>query len=154
VTEWGAAKNYLKLRAFPATRRGLYRGWSHDTTVSCWTGVPHEAWVMVPVDARGLGGSPGKVGYRLAWRRMAGWLTGTDRRVRRSGLESPRAARVRNRTAVLGGEASTDMSPDQLGATRRGGSATQKVAMELESPRVRVLVSLPGRVQGLDGHTA
>jgi hypothetical protein len=109
---------------------------------------------MVPMDARGLGGSPGKVGYRLAWRRMAGWLAHWHGpKGQPVGLESSRAARVRNRTAVLGGEASTDMSPDQLGATRRGGSAIQKVAMELKSPRERVLVAgtgpRPGRASGV-----
>jgi hypothetical protein len=45
------------------------------------------------------------------------------------------------------GEASTAMLPAQLGAARRGGSGT-----ELESPQLRVLVSVLGRVQGLDVH--
>jgi hypothetical protein len=110
------------------------------TTVSCdWS--PSGAWVMDQVEARGLGGSPGNVVYRLARRRTARWLTGTDPLGLPVGLDSPRVACVRNRQAIHGGESSTAMLPAQLGAARRCGSASEG-RDELESPRLRVLVSV------------
>jgi hypothetical protein len=145
---------YLKPRADLAARRALHRGRSRDATVrSCWTGVPREAWVMDPMQARGGGGSPRMVVERSARRRTAGWLH-ADTDSRRGAQVPAGGARPHPNGPFLGENGVHRLCPP--GPARRitdgGGSPTVKVARELRVPTC-ARAGVGDGVPDLDGHS-